>query len=99
MITSDPLPTATIRRVLQPERGTLHRCFAQAYADTLLPASALLRFIVRHDGRVADVTASEPALPAVVLSCIEGVFYGLSFPNPELRPVQIAYRMPRERIS
>lgn len=97
-ITSDPLPTATIRRVLHSERGTLQRCFARAHAgvpspETSLPDTALLRFIVQRDGRVADVNASEPPLPPTVRSCIEGVLYGLTFPNPELRPVPVAYRM------
>jgi hypothetical protein len=80
--------------VVDAERPALLGCHADAQrSGAAVAAGAMVRFIVSGDGRVEQVSATNPALSADVRGCIERVFLGLSVPNPVSRPVHVAYRV------
>ncbi|HTV25856.1 MAG TPA: hypothetical protein VMG12_44470 [Polyangiaceae bacterium] len=92
-ISSDPLAAASIRRAVHAERAALRGCYSDARGTALMAMGALVRFVVRGDGQLEQVRATEPALPESVSRCIEHVFLGLSVPNPVARPVHVSYRV------
>jgi hypothetical protein len=93
-IVSDPLAAASIRRAVHAERSALLGCYADAQrSGAAVAMGAMVRFIVRGNGQIEQVSATSPSLPAHVRGCIERVFLGLSVPNPVSRPVHVAYRI------
>lgn len=92
-VVSDPLAAASIRRAVRARRAALRGCYADAIGTPAGAAGALVRFVVRGNGQVEQVRATEHSLPDTVTRCIERVFLGLSVPNPVERPVHVAYRV------
>jgi len=92
-VVSDPLAAASIRRAVHAERAALLACYSNAPGIPANAMGAMVRFVVRGDGQLEQVRATDPSLSEDVSRCIERVFLGLTVPNPVARPVHVAYRV------
>jgi len=80
------LPDAVVNRIVRQKRPDYLKCFAEAAATAPKVAGRLvLRFVIERSGAVTRVSSSStpPSLAKAVGSCVELVFSGLEFPQPE----------------
>ena len=83
--------SAEIRRTVNRSAARLRACYDAGNRDAAFRAgSALVRFVVKPGGHVADVSISgSTALAAGVQACIQRLFNELSFPDPGANGVTI----------
>ncbi len=91
--TSGTLPRETIRRIIQQNRNRFRACYERGLAaDPNLAGRVKVRFVIRTDGSVADVTDAGSDLPnRTVIACVLRAFESIRFPSPEGGSVTVIY--------
>lgn len=91
--TSGTLPRETIRRIIQQNRNRFRACYERGLAaDPNLAGRVKVRFVIRTDGSVADVTDAGSDLPnRTVVACVLRAFESIRFPSPEGGSVTVIY--------
>jgi hypothetical protein len=90
---SGPLPPAVIQRIVRKSFGRIRLCYEQGLArDPKLVGRVTIRFVIDEHGAVASAADAGSTLPdPKVVSCVVGVFGGMSFPAPQGGSVTVKY--------
>jgi len=90
---SGTLPREEIRRIIQQDRHRFRACYERGLAaDPNLAGRVKVRFVIRADGSVADVTDDGSDLPnRTVALCVLRAFESMRFPSPEGGSVTVVY--------
>lgn len=82
---------ATVRRTINAQFSRLRACHEQGLrTHPAVPGWALVSFVLQPEGRAEQLHTRSSNLPSEVVSCIEGVFRDLRFPQPS-QPLPIEY--------
>lgn len=86
------LPPEVIQRVVRQSFGRFRLCYDNALrSNPNLTGSVTISFTITEAGSTAKVSAKSEMGDASMISCIQKVFSGLSFPQPEGGTVAVVY--------
>ncbi len=92
---SGRLPPEVIQRIVRQNFGRFRLCYENGLkSNPHLQGKVSIRFVISARGEVSSVADGGSDLPdPSVVSCIQGGFRGLSFPEPESGTVTVVYPM------